>query len=123
MRLRYFIDIEEKVRYLVDEGYYEKEFLELYSMEFIKRMYKKAYAYKFRFPSFMSASKFYDSYAMKSRDGKEILEKYEDRIVIIALYLAQGDEALAEEAIDAILTAYQPATPTALNSGKKHVVN
>jgi len=88
-------------------------------MDFIKRMYKKAYAYKFRFPSFMSASKFYDSYAMKSRDGKEILEKYEDRIVIIALYLAQGDEALAEQAIEAIMTAYQPATPTALNSGKK----
>lgn len=119
VRLRYFIDIEEKVRYLVDEGYYEKEFIELYAMDFIKRMYKKAYAYKFRFPSFMSASKFYDSYAMKSRDGKEILEKYEDRIVIIALYLAQGDEALAEQAIEAIMTAYQPATPTALNSGKK----
>ncbi|WP_274307216.1 class 1b ribonucleoside-diphosphate reductase subunit alpha [Solibacillus daqui] len=119
VRLRYFIDIEEKVRYLVDEGYYEKEFIERYSMDFIKRMYKKAYAYKFRFPSFMSASKFYDSYAMKSRDGKEILEKYEDRIVIIALYLAQGDEALAENAIEAIMTAYQPATPTALNSGKK----
>lgn len=119
VRLRYFIDIEEKVRYLVDEGYYEKEFLEMYSMDFIKRMYKKAYSYKFRFPSFMSASKFYDSYAMKSRDGKEILEKYEDRIVIIALYLAQGDEALAEKAIEAVMTAYQPATPTALNSGKK----
>ncbi|AWE07683.1 ribonucleotide-diphosphate reductase subunit alpha [Lysinibacillus sp. 2017] len=119
VRLRYFIDIEEKVRYLVDEGYYEKEFLEQYSMDFIKEMYKKAYAYKFRFPSFMSASKFYESYAMKSRDGKEILEKYEDRIVIISLYLAQGDEKLAEQAIDAIMTAYQPATPTALNSGKK----
>ncbi len=119
VRLRYFIDIEEKVRYLVDEGYYEKEFLELYSMDFIKQMYKKAYSYKFRFPSFMSASKFYESYAMKSRDGKEILEKYEDRIVIIALYLAQGDEALAEKAIEAVMTAYQPATPTALNSGKK----
>lgn len=119
VRLRYFIDIEEKVRYLIEEGYYEKAFLELYSMDFIKRMYKKAYAYKFRFPSFMSASKFYDSYAMKSRDGKEILEKYEDRIVIISLYLAQGDEALAESSIEAIMTAYQPATPTALNSGKQ----
>ena len=119
VRLRYFIDIEEKVRYLVDEGYYEKEFFDFYSMDFIKRMYKKAYSYKFRFPSFMSASKFYESYAMKSRDGKEILEKYEDRIVIIALYLAQGDETLAEEAIEAVMTAYQPATPTALNSGKK----
>lgn len=119
VRLRYFIDIEEKVRYLVDEGYYEKEFFDLYTMDFIKRMYKKAYSYKFRFPSFMSASKFYESYAMKSRDGKEILEKYEDRIVIIALYLAQGDETLAEKAIEAVMTAYQPATPTALNSGKK----
>lgn len=119
VRLRYFIDIEEKVRYLVEEGYYENEFFDLYSMDFIKRMYKKAYSYKFRFPSFMSASKFYESYAMKSRDGKEILEKYEDRIVIIALYLAEGDETLAEKAIEAVMTAYQPATPTALNSGKK----
>lgn len=119
VRLRYFIDDEEKIRYLVEEGYYEPEFLDLYEREFINRMYDKAYRYKFRFPSFMSASKFYDSYAMKSRDGQEILEKYEDRIVIIALYLAQGDEGLAERAIEAMMTAYQPATPTALNSGKK----
>ncbi|WP_338452668.1 class 1b ribonucleoside-diphosphate reductase subunit alpha [Niallia oryzisoli] len=119
VRLRYFIDIEEKIRYLVDEGYYEKEFIDLYDMEFIKKMYKKAYDYHFRFPSFMSASKFYDSYAMKSRDGEEILEKYEDRIVIIALYLAQGNPNLAERAVEAIMEAYQPATPTALNSGKK----
>lgn len=119
VRLRYFIDIEEKIRYLVDEGYYEKEFIDMYDLEFIKRMYKKAYDYHFRFPSFMSASKFYDSYAMKSRDGEEILEKYEDRIVIIALYLAQGNTDLAEQAVEAMMEAYQPATPTALNSGKK----
>lgn len=119
VRLRYFIDIEEKIRYLVDEGYYEKEFVELYDMEFIKRMYEKAYDYHFRFPSFMSASKFYDSYAMKSRDGEEIMEKYEDRMVIIALYLAQGNTTLAERAVEAMMEAYQPATPTALNSGKK----
>ena len=119
VRLRYFIDIEEKIRYLVDEGYYEKEFIDRYDMEFIKRLYKKAYDYHFRFPSFMSASKFYDSYAMKSRDGEEILEKYEDRIVIIALYLAQGNPELAEQAVAAMMEAYQPATPTALNSGKK----
>ncbi|MEH7072858.1 class 1b ribonucleoside-diphosphate reductase subunit alpha [Neobacillus drentensis] len=119
VRLRYFIDSEEKIRYLVDEGYYEKEFIDLYEMEFIKKMYKKAYEYRFRFPSFMSASKFYDSYSLKSRDGEEILEKYEDRIVIIALYLAQGDPVLAERAVEAMMEAYQPATPTALNSGKK----
>ena len=119
VRLRYFIDIEEKIRYLVDEGYYEKEFIDRYDMEFIKGLYKKAYDYHFRFPSFMSASKFYDSYAMKSRDGEEILEKYEDRIVIIALYLAQGNPELAQQAVEAMMEAYQPATPTALNSGKK----
>jgi ribonucleoside-diphosphate reductase alpha chain len=119
VRLRYFIDIEEKIRYLVDEGYYEKEFIDRYDMEFIKGLYKKAYDYHFRFPSFMSASKFYDSYAMKSRDGEEILEKYEDRIVVIALYLAQGNPELAQQAVEAMMEAYQPATPTALNSGKK----
>ncbi len=119
VRLRYFIDIEEKIRYLVDEGYYEKDFIDMYEMDFIKKLYKKAYDYNFRFPSFMSASKFYDSYAMKSRDGEEILEKYEDRIVIIALYLAQGNTVLAERSVEAMMEAYQPATPTALNSGKK----
>ncbi len=118
VKLRYFIDTEEKIRYLVDEGYYEPGFLKQYRMEFIEHLYEKAYAYKFRFPSFMSASKFYESYAMKSRDGEEILEKYEDRIVIIALYLAQGDEQLAEHAVEAMMSSYQPATPTALNSGK-----
>ncbi len=118
-RVRHFLDLEEKIKYLVNEGYYEKEFLDLYSMKFIKKIFKIAYSYNFRFPSFMSASKFYDSYAMKSRDGKEILEKYEDRISIIALYLAQGDEELAEKAVRSMMEAYQPATPTALNSGKK----
>ncbi|MFJ5764303.1 class 1b ribonucleoside-diphosphate reductase subunit alpha [Lysinibacillus sp. NPDC093210] len=119
VRLRYFIDIEEKIRYLVEEGYYEKQFIDMYDIDFIKHLYKKAYDYNFRFPSFMSASKFYDSYAMKSRDGEEILEKYEDRIVIIALYLAQGNTVLAERSVEAMMEAYQPATPTALNSGKK----
>ncbi|WP_123042506.1 class 1b ribonucleoside-diphosphate reductase subunit alpha [Cohnella candidum] len=118
-KLRYFIDTQEKIRYLVDEGYYESAFLEMYETSFIERLYEKAYAYKFRFPSFMSASKFYESYSMKSRDGQEFLEKYEDRIVIIALYLAQGDAQLAERAVEAMMSAYQPATPTALNSGKK----
>src|SRR5690606_25440723 len=36
-----------------------------------------------------------------------------------ALYLANGDELLAEKAIRAMMEAFQPATPTTLNSGKK----
>lgn len=119
VRLRYYIDHDEKIRYLMEAGYYEKEFIEKYSRAFITKLYERAYAYNFRFPSFMSAMKFYETYAMKSRDGKEILEKYEDRIVVMALYLADGDELLAKQAVDAIMTAYQPATPTALNSGKQ----
>jgi ribonucleoside-diphosphate reductase alpha chain len=119
VKLRYFIDTEEKIRYLVNEGYYEADFWKQYDMAFIESLYAKAFAYQFRFPSFMSASKFYESYAMKSRDGEEILEKYEDRIVVTALYLARGDKQLAERAVDAMMTAYQPATPTALNSGKQ----
>ncbi|WP_042476102.1 class 1b ribonucleoside-diphosphate reductase subunit alpha [Bacillus ndiopicus] len=119
VKMRYYIDLEEKIKYLVAEGYYERDFLDMYPMEFIKKLFKIAYSYKFRFPSFMSASKFYESYAMKSRDGQEILEKYEDRITIISLYLAQGDQDLAERAVRSIMEAYQPATPTALNSGKK----
>lgn len=119
VRMRYFIDLEEKIKYLVNEGYYEKEFLEMYSMKFIKKIFKIAYSFNFRFPSFMSASKFYDGYALKSRDGQEILEKYEDRVSIVALYLAQGNEQLAEKAVRAMMEAYQSATPTTLNSGKK----
>jgi len=119
VKMRHFLDTDEKIRYLVDEGYYEREFLEQYDKAFIEQLFERAYGYHFRFPSFMSASKFYDSYAMKSRDGAEILEKYEDRIVIIALYLARGDRELAVRAVDAMMTAYQPATPTALNSGKR----
>jgi len=118
-RLRHFIDAGEKIRYLIEEGYYEEAFLRQYDMAFIERLHEKAFSFKHRFPSFMSASKFYEGYAMKSRDGREILEKFEDRIVIVALYLARGDKALAEKAVEALMTAYQPATPTFLNSGKK----
>lgn len=119
VKMRYFIDLEEKIKYLVEHDYYEKEFLEMYSFPFIKKVFKLAYSYKFRFPSFMSASKFYDSYALKSRDGKEILEKYEDRVAITALYLAQGDKELVIDSVKAMMESYQPATPTFLNSGKK----
>lgn len=67
----------------------------------------------------MSASKFFDGYALKSRDGQEILEFYEDRLSIISLYLADGNEQLAIRGIHGMMEAFQPATPTALNSGKK----
>lgn len=108
----------ERLTALVEEGYYEGAFLTKYDASFIESLYEHAKTYNIEFTTFMSASKFFDSYAMKSRDDREILELYEDRYIVLALYLANGDEALALAALDALFTAYQPATPTTLNSGK-----
>lgn len=115
----YFHNLKEQLDYLVEEGYYEKDFLDQYSFEFVEKIFKIAYGYKFRFPTFMSASKYYNSYALKTRDGKRILERYEDRIATTALVLARGNEELAEKAINYMIRTYQPATPTFSGTGKK----
>lgn len=116
---RHYLTLREKLNYLVREGYYEPDFLEMYKFEDIKAVFKIAYSYKFRFPSFMSASKFYDGYAMKDREGKNWLEKYEDRIAMSGLLMAMGDAELAKEFVRNMMEVYQPATPTFLNLGKK----
>lgn len=85
----FFHDLEEKLDYLKEHDYYEEEFLNLYSKEDIKKVFKFAYSFKFRFPSFMSAFKFYNDYALKTNDKTKILERYEDRISIVALFLAE----------------------------------
>lgn len=115
----FFHNLKEKLDYLVEENYYEEEFLRKYEFKFIKKIFDIAYKYKFRFPSFMSAFKFYNNYALKTRDDKNILERYEDRMAITALYLADGDEKLAEKAVRYMMESYQAATPTILNCGKK----
>lgn len=121
---RYFIDyvnpntvwfgsLREKIDYLVREGYIKKDLIEQYDFEFIKELYQDMEAVKFRFKTFMGAYKFYSQYAMKTKDGKNILERYEDRIIFNALELANGDEELAEAiAYEIIYKRYQPATPT-----------
>lgn len=77
-------------------------------------------SYDFRFNSLMGALKFYESYGMKSFDGTEYFENYEDRVVMNALFLGDGDEVLAMSIAREIMTRrYQPATPTFLNAGKK----
>ena len=115
----FFHSLKEKLDYLVENEYYEVEVLEMYSFEFIKSLYKRAYAKKFRFPTYLGANKFYTSYALKTFDGTRYLERYEDRIAIVALTLANGNETLAEELVDEIMSGrFQPATPTFLNAGK-----
>ncbi len=116
----FFHDLEEKLEYLVENQYYEPEVLEQYSFEFIKGLSKLAYSKKFRFPTFLGAFKFYTSYTLKTFDGQRYLERFEDRVVMVALTLARGDEQLATELVEEIISGrFQPATPTFLNAGKK----
>ena len=107
------------MRYLIKNDYYI-DFYQMYSHDEIKELFKMVYDKKFRFASFMSASKFYQSYALMDDTGEKFLERYEDRISAVSLYLAQGNfEKAKEYALMLINQEYQPATPTFLNSGKK----
>lgn len=115
----FFHSLDEKIKYLVENGYYESAFLDQYPFEFIKEMYKEAYSHQFRFRTFVSAYKFYRQYALKTFDGERYLERYEDRVVANALYLARGDQDFARQLLDEIITGrFQPATPTFLNAGR-----
>ncbi|MFF2632549.1 class 1b ribonucleoside-diphosphate reductase subunit alpha [Microbacterium sp. NPDC058021] len=115
----FFHSLEEKLDYLVEKEYYEPAVLAKYSMEFIKQLNDFAYGKKFRFETFLGAFKYYTSYTLKTFDGKRYLERFEDRVVMTALGLADGDEALATELVDEIISGrFQPATPTFLNTGK-----
>ena len=55
----FFHSLEEKIEYLVREGYYKPEVVDAYNFSFIKKLFKKAYAKKFRFPTFLGAYKYY----------------------------------------------------------------
>ncbi|VIC89328.1 ribonucleoside-diphosphate reductase subunit alpha (Ribonucleotide reductase large subunit) [Clostridioides difficile] len=119
-KLRKFNDLEERLKYLIDEGYYSKEVMNQYSIGFIKNIYDMIDKHKFEFQSYMSANKFYQNYALKSNDGKEILETYNDKVLIVALTLGNGDKDLALNLADKIVKQeFQPATPTFLNAGRK----
>jgi len=116
----FFHNLDEKLDYLVEENYYEPEVLDKYDRRFVKDLFDAAYAKKFRFPTFLGAFKYYTSYTLKTFDGKRYLERFEDRVCMVALTLADGDRVLARQLVDEIIDGrFQPATPTFLNSGKK----
>ena len=116
----FFHNLTEKLAYLVDNEYYEKEVFEQYSEEFVHELFNYAYSFKFRFTNFVGALKFFTSYALKTFDGKRFLERFEDRVTMNALLLARGDEQLAKDIVLELITRrYQPATPTFANAGKK----
>ncbi|KJI85440.1 class 1b ribonucleoside-diphosphate reductase subunit alpha [Enterobacter asburiae] len=114
-----FASQNERLDYLVNEGYYDARTLTRYDRAFVVKLFERAHASGFRFQTFLGAWKYYTSYTLKTFDGKRYLESFEDRVVMVALTLAQGDEALAEQLTVEILSGrFQPATPTFLNCGK-----
>ncbi|WP_316776627.1 class 1b ribonucleoside-diphosphate reductase subunit alpha [Pedobacter antarcticus] len=115
----FFYTLKEKIDYLIEGDYYV-DFYQWYTFEQMEEVYDLVYAKKFRFQSFMSAFKFFQSYALRDDSGEKFLERYEDRVVAVSLFLARGDVAQAKEYAEMLINQeYQPATPTFLNSGKK----
>lgn len=116
----FFHSTEEKINYLVEHKYYDEELVNLYTMDEIKEVMELVYSKKFRFPSFMSAFKFYNDYALKTNDKSKILERYEDRVAIVALFFGDGNVEKAKEMAESLISQeYQPSTPTFLNAGRK----
>ncbi|MES0532305.1 class 1b ribonucleoside-diphosphate reductase subunit alpha [Citrobacter portucalensis] len=115
-----FASQQERLETLVDEGYYDASVLARYDRAFVLKLFNHAHASGFRFQTFLGAWKFYTSYTLKTFDGKRYLEDFEDRVTMVALTLAQGDETLAMQLTDEMLSGrFQPATPTFLNCGKQ----
>ncbi|EPN9528534.1 class 1b ribonucleoside-diphosphate reductase subunit alpha [Cronobacter malonaticus] len=115
-----FPDTHARLAYLVGEGYYDENVLKRYDADFIAGLFDEAHRYGFTFKTFLGAWKFYTSYTLKTFDGKRYLEHFPDRACMVALTLACGDETLARQILDEILSGrFQPATPTFLNCGKK----
>ncbi len=113
-----FSNTAEKVRYMIDNDYYEDVY-ERYSQAEVEEIYRITHEYRFEFASYMAASKFYTDYAVKSNDRSLYLEHYPDRVAITALYLARGDFRTARFLAEAMMEQrLQPATPTFLNAGK-----
>lgn len=115
-----FSSIKERINYLIQNNYYEEEFISKYSFEFIEKLYDYLKKENFHFKTFMAAYKFYAQYALKTDDNAYYLENFIDRVTTNALYFGDGDEKLALELADELIhQRYQPATPSFLNAGRK----
>lgn len=115
----FFHDLDEKLDYLVENKYYDATVLAKYDRAFLHSLFDYAYSKKFRFSTFLGAFKYYTSYTLKTFDGKRYLERFEDRVCMVALALADGDTDFAVSLVDEMIAGrFQPATPTFLNLGK-----
>ena len=123
---RFFHTLEEKVSYMLDNELWNKATVEMYSFEKFKALFKRAHAHKFRFKTLLGAMKFYEGYALRESTQDEegrytttYLERFEDRVVMTAIHLSEGDYRQAQDLVDIIIDGrFQPATPTFLNAGR-----
>ncbi|HDG6046847.1 TPA: class 1b ribonucleoside-diphosphate reductase subunit alpha [Staphylococcus aureus] len=114
----FFVTEIERLRYLVDNDFYFNVF-DIYSEADLIEITDYAKSIPFNFASYMSASKFFKDYALKTNDKSQYLEDYNQHVAIVALYLANGNKAQAKQFISAMVEQrYQPATPTFLNAGR-----
>ncbi|ATD30974.1 class 1b ribonucleoside-diphosphate reductase subunit alpha [Macrococcoides bohemicum] len=108
----------ERLHFLVDQDFYYNLFEEYTELDLLE-IIKYAENIPFQFASYMSASKFFKDYALKTNDKKQYLEDYKQHVIIVALYLAKGDKEKAKALVSAMIEQrYQPATPTFLNAGR-----
>lgn len=118
--LKTFNSTKARIDYLIENEYYDETIINKYTITEIDYLTKEAYSFNHEFPSFMGALKFYNSYALKSFDGRQYLERYEDRVVMNALFFGDGSIKKAKAILkELMLGRFQPATPTFLNAGKK----
>ena len=108
----------ERLHALVDQDFYYDLFKE-YSEADLEEINEFADSIPFQFASYMSASKFFKDYALKTNDKSQYLETYKEHVIIVSLYLAKGNVAQAKQFIEGMIEQrIQPATPTFLNAGR-----
>ena len=117
-RTVFFHDLEEKVKFLVENKHWDEDVVLRYGFDFLKSLYKYAHSFKHRFQTFLGAEKFYTSYAMRTNNGEKFLERFEDRVVLTAI-AHSTDARHATRLVKHIIEGrFQPATPTFLNAGR-----
>ncbi|MCJ0940715.1 class 1b ribonucleoside-diphosphate reductase subunit alpha [Mammaliicoccus sciuri] len=113
-----FNDPIERLHFLVEQDFYYDLFKE-YSEASLKEINQFADSIPFQFASYMSASKFFKDYALKTNDKSEYLEIYKEHVIIVSLYLAKGNVEQAKQFVEGMIEQrIQPATPTFLNAGR-----
>ena len=114
----FFHDLEEKTKYLIDNGHWDEDVVLRYGFDKLKELFKYAHSFKHRFKTFFGAEKFFKSYAMRTNNGERFLERFEDRAVLTAIAHSSNFDHAKRMVKHIIEGRFQPATPTFLNAGR-----